>query len=232
MSELGYAKGIKTWSEDDQPREKMRLKGAASLSDAELLAILLGSGSAKESALILARRILESVNNNLIELSRLTLEDLQNFKGVGLAKAVSVRSALEIGRRRELAGALDRKVIRSSSDAHALFKPILADLNHEEFWVLYLNNRNQVLGQRRISKGGLSGTTADPRQVFRIALQLHATGIILAHNHPSGNLNPSNADDQLTRNMSAGGEALIIRVLDHIVISSEGYFSYSDEGRL
>lgn len=232
MSDVEYAKGIKAWSEDDQPREKMRLKGASSLSDAELLAILLGSGSAKESALVLARRILQSVNNNLTELSRLNLEDFQNFKGVGLAKAVSIRAALEIGRRRELAGVLNRKVIRSSSDAHALLKPILADLNHEEFWVLYLNNRNQVLGQRRISKGGLSGTTADPRQVFRIALQLHATGIILAHNHPSGNLNSSAADDQLTRNMSAAGDALVIRVLDHIIVSSEGYFSYSDDGRL
>lgn len=232
MVKEDYLEGIKSWSQDDRPREKMLLKGPASLSDAELLAVLLGSGTSKESVLILARKILKASANNLRELSKLSLEDLQQFKGIGPAKAVVIGAALELGRRRDLALAMERKVIKQSADAYAILKPFLNDLMHEEFWVLYLNNRNQVLEKKRISKGGLSGTTADPRQVFKIALQLQATGIILAHNHPSGGLQPSASDDHLTRTMSKAGDSLIIRVLDHLILGNEGYFSYSDEGRL
>lgn len=232
MSKVSYEKGIKSWSEDDRPREKMLLKGASSLSDAELIAILLGSGTPNFSAVGIAREILKVNAHNLLELSKMSLDDFQSFKGIGPAKAVVIGAALELGRRRELSGALKRKNITQSSDAYALLKPILADLGHEEFWVVYLNNRNQVLDQKRISKGGLSGTTADPRQVFKIALQLQATGIILAHNHPSGGLKPSRADDHLTQTMSKAGESLIIKVLDHIIIGQGGYFSYSDEGLL
>ena len=230
--EAEYRNSIKSWSEDDRPREKMLAKGAGSLSDAELLTILLGSGNTKESALDLAKRVLASVDHNLIAFSRLSLQELQSFNGVGLAKAVRLSAAFELGRRKELAGALKRKSLTSSGDAAAVLRPHLADLSHEEFWALYLNNRNHLVGQRRISKGGLSGTVADPREVFRIALELKSTGIIIAHNHPAGTPNPSSADDNLTRQMKSSGEVLLIRLLDHIIITSESYYSYSDEGRL
>lgn len=210
----------------------MLLKGAINLSDAELISILLGSGSPGQSALQLARQILASANSNLRELTRLSFSDLQQFNGVGVAKSVSLLAAFELGRRRELSGALERKSIHGSKDAYSVLRPVLEDLSHEEFWVVFLNNRNQILSQRRISKGGLSGTTADPREVFAIALELKATGLIMAHNHPSGGLIPSSADNNLTKNMSQAGNILLIRVLDHVIISSEGYFSYSDEGLL
>lgn len=229
---IEYQKSIKFWSENDRPREKMLNQGAANLSDAELVTILLGSGTISESALDLSRRILAQADYNLLTVSRWSLRDFQNFKGVGLAKAVRLKAAFELGRRKELAGALKRKILSSSADAAAVLRPQIADLNHEEFWTLFLNNRNQLIGQRRISKGGLSGTVADPREVFRIALELKSTAIIVAHNHPSGSLKPSQADDALTRQMNASGEALLIKVLDHLIITSESYYSYSDEGRM
>ncbi|QNR24813.1 RadC family protein [Croceimicrobium hydrocarbonivorans] len=232
MGSSVYGRAIKDWSEDDQPRAKMINKGPSALSDAELLSILMGSGKTGQSALDISRHILESVSHNLLEFSRLSIDDLEGFEGVGPAKAVRLQAALELGRRRELAGALQRKMVSSSSDAYSVLKSKLSDLRHEEFWVLFLNNRNQVLAQQRISKGGLSGTTADPREVFQIALRLQSTGIILAHNHPSGALRPSASDDRLTQQMKAAGELLVIKVLDHLIITESGYFSYSDEGEL
>lgn len=227
-----YGSPIKSWSEDDRPREKLKNKGLDSLSDAELLTILMGTGNAKESALDLAKRILASVEFNLLSFSRLSLEDLQRFKGVGLAKAVRILAAVELGRRKELGAALKQKKLSSSASAAAVLRPLIGDLNHEEFWTLYLNNSNHLIAQRRISKGGLSGTVADPREVFRKALELKSTAIIIAHNHPSGSLNPSRADDALTRQMYDAGETLMVNVLDHIIVTDESYYSYSDEGRL
>lgn len=223
---------IKNWSLDDRPREKMIQKGALSLSDAELVSILIGSGIAALSALDLSKKILQSANYNLIEFSRISMAGLLGFTGIGPAKAVRLLAALELGRRRQLTEALERSVVSSSSDAAQLLRPLLGDLLHEEFWVLYMNSRNEILDRRRISRGGLSSTVADPRQVFQIALELRSTAIIIAHNHPSGSLKPSASDHFLTQQMKEAGKVLQIEVIDHLIISSSSYYSYSDEGRI
>lgn len=223
---------IKTWAEDDRPREKLQLKGKASLSNAELIAILIGSGSRNESAVDLAKRILSFADDNLNALGRLGLKELTAFKGIGEAKAISIITALELGKRRSLSEALKRKKISSSKNAFEILHPVMMDLPHEEFWIIFLTNSNHVLSFKCISKGGLTGTMADVRMIFKEALNLKATGLILAHNHPSGSLKPSNPDKTLTRKLTEAGRIMDIPILDHLIITDSHYFSFADEGML
>lgn len=220
---------IKSWAEDDRPREKLMLKGKTALSDAELIAIIIGSGSINESAVSLAKRILTSVNNNLNSLGKLTLNDLKKFKGIGEVKAISIITALEIGRRRRLEEALELPKITSSKAVFNIMQPLIGELAHEEFWILYLNNSNKILWKEQLSKGGLTGTLVDTRLVFKKAIELSATAIILSHNHPSGKLQPSEADKQITNKLSQAGNTLDIKVLDHLIITENAYFSFADE---
>lgn len=223
-------KGIRSWAEDDRPREKLLLKGKSALSDAELIAILIGSGSAEETAVDLSKRILQSLNNQLSELGKLTVKDLMKFKGIGEAKAISIIAALELGRRRKETEPEKRVKIIDSQSAFDTIYPNLGDLNHEEFWVIFLNRANQVIGKQNVSKGGVSGTVVDPKVIFKLAVQFPASAIILAHNHPSGNLKPSQADHQITRKLKEAGKSLDIPVLDHLIIGERDYFSFVDEG--
>ncbi|MCG2431252.1 RadC family protein [Aequorivita xiaoshiensis] len=230
--EENHSFSIKNWNEDDRPREKLLLKGRIALSDAELIAILIGSGSRNESAVSLSQRILASVNNNLSELGRLSISDLTEFKGIGEAKAVSISAAMELGRRRRTGEALERKKITSSKSVFEYVQPIIGDLPHEEFWILYLNNSNKIIKSVQLSKGGITGTVVDIRLAFKEALQIGAVGIIMAHNHPSGTLKPSQADIQLTKKLKVAGESLDIKVLDHLIITEKAYFSFADENML
>lgn len=223
---------IRQWAEDDRPREKLLQKGKLSLSDSELIAILIGSGSRNESAVELSKRILSSTRNNLSELGKLSVNQLCNFKGIGSAKAVSIIAALELGRRRRIEEALEQKKISSSASVFELMQPVIGELPHEEFWILYLNNSNKVIDQFQLSKGGITGTLVDVRLTLKKALELGATSIILAHNHPSGNLNASEADKQLTKKLKTASESLDIKVLDHIIVTEKSYFSFADEGIL
>ena len=223
---------IKHWSQDDQPREKLRDKGKATLSDAELVAILIGSGNKEESAVELSKRILASVGNNLNELGKLSLKQLMDFKGLGEAKAITIAAAMELGRRRRGEEALERKKITSSISVFELMQPVIGELPHEEFWIVYLNNSNKVIQKQQLSKGGITGTLVDVRLVMKNALELGATGLILAHNHPSGTLKPSEADKQLTQKLKYAGESLDIKVLDHLIITEKAYFSFADENIL
>lgn len=222
---------IKNWAEDDKPREKLMLKGKSILSDAELLAILIGSGSRNESAVGLCQRILKSVDNNLNALGKLSITQLSNFKGIGEAKAISIIAAMEIGRRRRAEDALELDKIVSSKTVFEIMQPIIGELIHEEFWVLYLNNSNKVLAKSQISKGGITGTVVDKRLIFKIAFENNATSIILTHNHPSGKLEPSQADIEITKELKLAGKQLDVRVLDHIIITEHGYFSFADENK-
>ncbi len=221
---------IKHWAEDDKPREKLMLKGKAALSDAELVAILIGSGSRNESAVDLSKRILASADNNLNALGKLSLKQLMEFKGIGEAKAISITAALELGRRRRAEETLELKKITSSKAVFDIMQPIIGELPHEEFWVLYLNNSNKVLYKSQLSKGGITGTVVDVRLIFKTALEHNATSIILTHNHPSGKLQASDADVAITRKLKLAGEQLDIKVLDHIIITETGYYSFQDEG--
>lgn len=223
---------IKNWSEDDRPREKMLQKGRSTLSDSELIAILIGSGSRDESAVALSQRILASIENNLNELGKLSIRNLTGFKGIGNAKAISIIAALELGRRRREEDALEKKKITSSNSVFELMQPLIGELPHEEFWIVYLNNSNKVLQKTQLSKGGITGTLVDIRIVLKNALQLGAVGIILVHNHPSGSLQPSLADKQLTQKIKTAGESLDIKVLDHIIITEKAYFSFADDNLL
>ncbi|MCH2490596.1 MAG: DNA repair protein RadC [Flavobacteriales bacterium] len=223
---------IKNWNENDRPREKLIHKGKAALSDAELLAILIGSGTKKESAVALSQRILASVTNNLVELGRRELHELMEFKGIGEAKAITITAALEIGRRRRSEQALERKKITSSTSVFELMQPVLGDLPHEEFWIIYLNNSNKILQRSQLSKGGITGTLVDIRLAFKIALQLGAVAVILVHNHPSGTLRPSTADKELTAKIQRAGASLDIKVLDHLIVTENAYFSFADESLL
>ena len=223
---------IKNWKEDDRPREKLLLKGRTALSDAELIAILIGSGSRNESAVSLSQRILASVSNNLSELGRLSIPELMEFKGIGEAKAICIAAAMELGRRRRTGEALERKKITSSNSVFEYVQPIIGELPHEEFWILYLNNSNKIIKSAQLSKGGITGTVVDVRLAFKDALQLGAVGIILAHNHPSGTLKPSQADIQLTKKLKTAGDSLDIKVLDHLIITEKAYFSFADENML
>jgi DNA repair protein RadC len=221
---------IKAWAEDDRPREKLLRKGRSALSNAELLAIILGSGSTKESAVDLAKRILAFVKNDLAALSRLSVEDLCKFKGVGPAKAISIITTLELGNRRRLAGASVQNKINSSKIAFELLQPRIGDLSVEEFWVIYLANNNRPIDTECISKGGMAGTVVDTRVVFKRALEKQATGLILAHNHPSGGLVPSQADRVLTKRFVEAGKVMDIQVLDHLIVTEHNYYSFADEG--
>ena len=221
---------ITNWSEDDKPREKLMLKGKSVLSDAELIAILIGSGSRSESAVALSKRILASVDNNLHALGKLSLSQLMNFKGVGEAKAISIIAALELGRRRRTQDAVELKKVTSSKIIFEIMQPIIGELPHEEFWILYLNNSNKVIYKTQLSKGGITGTVVDVRLVFKMALEQNATSIILAHNHPSGKLQASDADIQITKKLKAAAQQLDIAILDHIIITETGFYSFQDEG--
>ena len=223
---------IKNWNEDDRPREKLLLKGRTALSDAELIAILIGSGSRNESAVSLSQRILASVSDNLSELGRLSIPELMEFKGIGEAKAICIAAAMELGRRRRTGEALERKKITSSNSVFEYVQPIIGELPHEEFWILYLNNSNKIIKSAQLSKGGITGTVVDVRLAFKDALQLGAVGIILAHNHPSGTLKPSQADIQLTKKLKTAGDSLDIKVLDHLIITEKAYFSFADENMM
>lgn len=227
---MGQNFSIKHWSEDDKPREKLMLKGKSVLSDAELIAILIGSGSRNESAVSLSKRILLSVNNNLNALGKLSLKQLMEFKGIGEAKAVTIAAALELGRRRRTEELPDFFKITSSKAVFEIMQPIMGDLLHEEFWVLYLNNANKVIHKAQLSKGGITGTVVDVRLIFKLALEHNATSIILSHNHPSGKLVASEADKEITKKLTFAGEQLDIKVLDHIIITEKGYLSFQDEG--
>lgn len=220
---------IKKWADDDRPREKLARKGKSALSDAELLAIIIGSGNKDESAVELSKRILSDVDNSLTNLGKLSLEQLMRFKGIGEAKAITIAAALEIGRRRS--GEAHGKVrkVSSSNDAFRVLQPFLGDLQHEEFWVVYLNNSNKILHKEQLSKGGITGTLVDIRLVLKRALEIGAIGLILAHNHPSGTLRPSKMDKELTNKLKRAAEALDIVVLDHLIITEKAYFSFADE---
>ena len=232
MSNLNSSFSIKEWSEADRPREKLVEKGKKTLTDAELMAILIGSGSRNESAVGLCKRILASVNNNLNEVSRLSVGQLTKFKGIGEAKAISIVAGLELGRRQQLQETPVQIVIKSSNDVFLCMQPLLGDLNHEEFWVLFLSNSNKVLHKKMMSSGGQTGTLIDSKLVFKTALEFSAVALILAHNHPSGKLIPSKADKQMTERIVAGGETLSIKVLDHLIVTEKDYYSFADNGVL
>ena len=223
---------ITHWSEDDKPREKMMLKGKSALSDAELVAILIGSGSRNESAVALSKRILASVNNNLSSLGKQSLAQLMEFKGIGEAKAITIAAALELGRRRKEENPLELVKVTSSKVMYQEMYPIIGELAHEEFWVVYLNNANKIIFKAQLSKGGITGTIVDVRLVFKIALAQNAVAIVLAHNHPSGKLQASEADIQVTKRIKNAGLQLDISVLDHIIVTEHSYFSFADEGIL
>ena len=223
---------IRNWSQDDQPREKLRDKGKSVLSDAELLAILIGSGNREESAVALCKRILASSEHNLIDLGKQSIKHLTNFKGIGEAKAISIIAALELGRRHRSEVALDKYKITSSTSVFELLQPMIGELAHEEFWIVYLNNSNRVIQKQQLSKGGITGTLVDIRLVLKNALEVGATALILAHNHPSGTLKPSHSDRHITEKLKKAGENLDIKVLDHLIITEKSYFSFADENQL
>ena len=223
---------ITNWAEDDKPREKLMLKGKQALSDAELIAILIGSGSRNESAVELSKRILASVEGNLNALGKLSLQQLMTFKGIGEAKAISIMAAMELGRRRRGEEAVELKKITSSKSIFELMQPIIGELSHEEFWIIYLNNSNKVISKSQLSKGGITGTVVDTRLVFKSAIENGAVSVILVHNHPSGTLVASEADKQITRKIKLAGESLDIKVLDHLIVTETNYFSFADEGIL
>ncbi|MEL7586749.1 MAG: DNA repair protein RadC [Prolixibacteraceae bacterium] len=223
---------IKNWAVEDRPREKLLLKGTRSLSDAELLAILIGSGNSSESAVELSRRILASVGNNLNDLGKNQVADLKKFKGIGEAKAINIIAALELGRRRKEQSPADRLIITQSGDAAGFFRPLLEDLSHEEFWVLLLNRSNVVIDKLMVSQGGLAGTVTDVRLILKMAIEKLASAIILCHNHPSGNAQASEADRKITTKIKEAAALMDITVLDHIIIAHNRFLSFADEGIL
>lgn len=223
---------IREWAEDDRPREKMLKKGTQSLSDAELLAILIGSGNKDESAVELSRRILRECKDNLNELAQFSIADLcKRFKGIGEAKAITIKSALELGKRRKLQDALERKTVQTSADFFELFEPVLIDLSHEEFWVALLNNAMKVIEIKRLTQGGTNQTTVDIPMLLRAALEKSATGIVVAHNHPSGTTRPSRHDEAITQKIKTACQAIGIRFLDHIIVANGKYYSFADNGK-
>lgn len=223
---------IKAWHEDDRPREKLLLKGRHSLSDAELLAILVGTGTRFETAVDLCKRILSKYDYNLDELARCHVNDLRKFKGVGEAKAMAIVAAMELSRRRVQAPAPEYPMMRSSADVYRAIAPMLVDLDHEEFWVLLINRANQITKKCFISKGGMNATVVDPKVLFKAALDNGVGGIVLCHNHPSGTVDPSQQDLKLTRQIMAGANILEISLLDHIIVGAKTYFSFADKGLL
>lgn len=224
---------IRNWATADRPREKLIEKGKTILSDTELLTILIGSGSPRESALDLSKKILASQDNNLNALGKLSIKQLMSFKGIGKAKAVTIVAALELGKRRKIESDHDNvEFILSSKAVFTIMHPIIGELEHEEFWILLLNNSNKVVCQYQISKGGLVATVVDPRLIFKTALEYNATGLILCHNHPSGSLKPSESDRNITSKLKEAGDCLDIKILDHVIITENDYYSFLDEGLL
>ncbi len=223
---------ILSWAEEDRPREKLMLKGRAALSDAELIAILIGSGTTDMTAVDVSKIILQSVTNNLNDLAKLSVKDLSKFRGIGEAKAISIVAALEIGRRRREQDRPQRARITCSRDAYEEIRPHLMDKLHEEFWILLLNRANEVLRPVQVSAGGISGTVADPKLIFKHAIEYLASSMILVHNHPSGNVTPSQADKDLTRKLRECGKLLDVPVLDHLIFTDRTYLSFADEGLL
>ncbi len=223
---------ITDWAEDDRPREKLMKKGASALSDAELLAILIGSGNTKETAVELCRRILNDNHNSLNELARLSVSDLEQYLGIGEAKAITIISALEVGKRRRTEEVLKLKKIRQSSELFELFGPMMEGLNHEEFWVVFLNGANKVIETVNLTKGGMRQTVVDVPILLRLALEKSAHAIAVAHNHPSGEMNPSGEDAGVTQRIKNGCDTIGVRFLDHIIIAGRNYYSFADEGRI
>ena len=223
---------ITQWAEEDRPREKMMMHGASALSNAELLAILIGSGNAAESAVELMRKVLNDYHNNLNELGKASIDDLCRYKGIGSAKAISIFAASELGKRRKEEAVKERVTIRSSKDVYDCFYPLMCDLPTEEFWVLMLNQASKIIDKVKISAGGLSATAVDVRCILREALVKRASAIVLCHNHPSGNIRPSKEDDLLTRHVAQASECMDIRLVDHIILTDGAFYSYSDEGRI
>ncbi len=223
---------IKEWALEDRPREKMMLKGVGSLTDAELLAILIGSGNQNETAVALCRRILQSADNNLNQLGKYMLDDLTKFKGIGEAKAITIMAAMELGKRRKLAEIVQRDQVSGSQSVYDIFHPTLCDLPHEEFWVLLLNQANRVINKVKISQGGVAATSVDVKLILKSALLALSPAIILCHNHPSGNRQPSPADDNLTSKITKAALSMDIRVLDHLIVCDGHFYSYADEGKI
>ena len=223
---------IRQWSIDDRPREKMQQRGAQQMSNAELLALLIGSGNQGESAVHLMQRLLSSVDNNILELHAMAIEKIMEWKGIGLAKAVKIKAALELGKRIHLTEPVKQLQCNSSAKAYQLFQPALSFLSHEEFWVAYLNHQNKVIAHHCLSKGGITSATVDLRLLLKKALEVGATGLLLAHNHPTGNLHPSEADLSLTKKIKVAAQAIDIQLLDHLIVSENGYFSFADENIL
>jgi len=221
---------IKEWSLEDRPREKLIQKGISTLSDAELIAIIIRIGTRDETAVELSKRILNSVENNLNELGKLSIEDLQKHKGMGEAKAIGIIAALELGRRRKLSEGVNKNIITSSQHVYDIFHPLLADLPNEEFWVVFLNRSNKVIDRQKISMGGISGTVTDVRIILKLALEKLASSLILCHNHPSGNPKPSDADINITKKIKESGKLMDISLLDHIIVTDGSYYSFADEG--
>jgi DNA repair protein RadC len=223
---------ITDWAVEDRPREKLIQKGTSSLSDAELLAILINSGTKDRSAVDLGRELLGIVNNNLNSLGKLSIADLKKLHGIGTARAVTIAAALELGRRRKHSEVPDVLQIKSSKDVADIFQPLLSDLLHEEFWILFLNRSNKVINRMKLSQGGISGTVTDVRIVMKKAIECLASGIIVCHNHPSGNLNPSESDTRITQKIKEAGNLMDIQMLDHLIISDKDYYSFADNGLL
>lgn len=230
MSEQNQKLPIRQWAEDDRPREKLMAKGKGQLSKAELIAILIGSGNRMESAVQLAQNILNSVGNNLAELSGLSVNELMKFKGIGQAKAISIVAALELGKRRLAEEVFKKKKITSSEDAFHVFYAELSDKPYEEFWIILLDRANQVIRTANISEGGMAGTVADPKKIFKMALEANTHSLILGHNHPSNNLTPSQNDIKLTKKLKNAGNYLDIQVLDHLIIGNDSFYSFADKG--
>ena len=231
---MEYRQGskIKDWAVEDQPREKLIKKGIVSLSNAEIIALLIGTGSRQETAVALSQRILMDAGNNLNKLGKHTVRELQKYHGIGEAKAIAIVAALELGRRRRAEAVEDKKQIKSSQDVFALMHPHLEDLPHEEFWVVLLNRANKIIDKRKISHGGMTGTVTDVKIILKEAIDRRATGIIMCHNHPSGNTHPSKADFNITRKLKNAAAYLDIQVLDHIITGEKNYYSFADEGTL
>ena len=232
MSDTKGRLRIKEWAEEDRPREKMLLKGVSSLSDAELIAILISSGNSDETSVQLSQRILNNASNNLNTLGKLSLKELMEYKGIGKVKAITIIAAMELGRRKSVAEPVKRNSIRSSNDAFRIFYPLLCDIPHEELWVALTNHAGKVIEKLKVSQGGVGETSADLRFIMKAAVNATCYGIILCHNHPSGNLQPSQQDDTLTSRLGKAAQLMNIKLLDHIIISDKYFYSYSDEGRI
>lgn len=232
MTYLPINRTIKTWAEDDRPREKLMLKGRSTLSDAELLAILIGSGTREKSAVELAQEMLDFSENDLQVFSKFTLTDLCKFKGIGEAKAITILAALELGRRRKVADKKERVQIKTSAQLYELLHPIYEDLRHEEFHIILLNRANEIIRIQKISQGGMSSTIVDAKVVFKTAIDFGASTIVLSHNHPSGSLVPSSRDTKMTQELVQFGKILDLLIIDHIIYTDNGYFSFSDKGVL